>query len=63
MEEKTLKVADPILEYMNREQLEKSIAKTRKQMQEAAKNLDFVAAAHFRDEMLRMEELLRDKEA
>lgn len=32
-------------------------------MQEAAKNLDFVAAAHFRDEMLRMEELLRDKEA
>ncbi len=63
VEEKTLKVADPILEYMNREQLEKSIAKTRKQMQEAAKNLDFVAAAHFRDEMLRMEELLQDKEA
>ena len=63
VEEKQLKVADPILEYMSREQLEKSIAKTRKQMQEAAKNLDFVAAAQFRDEMLRMEELLQSKQA
>lgn len=54
--------ADPIVEYMTREQLEKSIERTRRQMQEAAKKLDFVAAAQFRDEMLRMEEMLRTKE-
>lgn len=54
--------ADPIVEYMTREQLQKSIERTRKQMQEAAKKLDFMAAAQFRDEMLRMEEMLKTKE-
>ena len=53
--------ADPIMEYMTRDQLEKSIARTRKLMQEAAKKLDFIEAAQYRDEMLRMEELLKDK--
>lgn len=60
--EKPTLAADPIVEYMTREQLEKSIERTRRQMQEAAKKLDFVAAAQFRDEMLRMEEMLRTKE-
>ena len=53
--------ADPVMEYMTREQLEKSIERTRKLMQEAAKKLEFIEAAQYRDEMIRMEELLKDK--
>ena len=59
-EERTV-AADPIMEYMTRDQLEKSIARTRKLMQEAAKKLDFIEAAQYRDEMLRMENLLKNK--
>ena len=47
---------------MTRDQLEKSIGRTRKLMQEAAKKLDFVQAAQYRDEMLRMEEMLKTKD-
>lgn len=53
--------ADPIIEYMTREQLERSIERSRKLMQEAAKRLDFIEAAQHRDEMLRMEEFLKGK--
>ncbi len=53
--------ADPIVEYMSRPQLEKSIARTRKLMQEAARRLDFIEAAQYRDEVLRLEELLKGK--
>ena len=53
--------ADPIVAYMNREQLEKSIAATRKLMQAAAKQLDFMQAAQYRDELLKMEALLESK--
>ena len=53
--------ADPIIEYMTREQLERSIERSRKLMQEAAKRLDFIEAAQHRDEMLRMEEILKGK--
>ncbi len=53
--------ADPIVEYMSREQLEKSIEKTRKQMQEAAKKLEFIEAAQYRDELLHLEEILKNK--
>ena len=53
--------ADPIVEYMSRSQLEKSIARTRKLMQEAAKQLNFAEAAQYRDEMFRLEELLKTK--
>ena len=53
--------ADPIMQYMNREQLEKSITRTRKLMQEAARKLDFIEAAQWRDEVLRLEELLKTK--
>ncbi len=54
--------ADPIMEYMTSEQLGKSIERTRKLMQEAAKKMDFIQAAQYRDEMLRMEEMLKTKE-
>lgn len=60
-EEKSI-AADPIVEYMSRGQLEKSIERTRKLMQEAAKKLNFIEAAQYRDEMLRMEEMLKNKE-
>ncbi|MBO5381907.1 MAG: excinuclease ABC subunit UvrB [Bacteroides sp.] len=55
--------ADPIVKLMTREQLEKSIARTRKLMQEAAKKLEFIEAAQYRDEVLRLEELLKKKQA
>lgn len=59
--EERMAVADPIMEYMTRDQLEKSIERSRKLMQEAAKKLDFIEAAQYRDEMLRMEEMLKGK--
>ena len=55
--------ADPILEYMSQEQLEKSIANTERLMREAAKNLDFLQAAQYRDELLRLQEMLQAKGA
>lgn len=61
-EEHVAVAADPIMEYMTREQLGKSIERTRKLMQEAAKKMDFIQAAQYRDEMQRMEEMLKTKE-
>ena len=54
-------VADPVMQYMNRTQLEKAIERTRKQMTEAAKKLDFIEAAQFRDELVKLEDLLKTK--
>ena len=54
--------ADPIVEQMSPEQLKKTIEHTRRQMQEAAKRLDFMEAAQYRDELLRLEALLENKE-
>lgn len=53
--------ADPIISYMSKTQLEKSIERTRKLMTEAAKRLDFIEAAQYRDELLKMEEILKEK--
>ncbi len=53
--------ADPVISYMTKEQLSKSIERTRKLMQEAAKKLEFIAAAEYRDELLRLEDLLKEK--
>ena len=54
-------VAEPTLELMTPEQLRKAIDSIRRQMQEAARKLDFVEAAHLRDEMLRMMAALDEK--
>ena len=54
-------VADPIVQYMSKPQLEKSIERTRKLMTEAAKKLDFIEAAQYRDELLKLEEILKGK--
>ncbi|MFV0391160.1 MAG: excinuclease ABC subunit UvrB [Paludibacteraceae bacterium] len=53
--------ADPVVQYMSKPALEKAIAKARKSMQEAAKKLEFIEAAQYRDEMMRLEELLKGK--
>lgn len=53
--------ADPIVQYMSKEQLQKSMERTRKLMQEAAKKLNFIEAAQYRDELLRLEDMLKDK--
>ena len=53
--------ADPVVEYMSRPQLEKSIERTRKLMQDAAKKLEFIQTAQYRDELLKLEDLLKEK--
>ncbi len=53
--------ADPILEYMSREQLEKSIENTTVMMKEAAKRMDFIQAAQYRDEIIRLKDLLETR--
>lgn len=55
------RAAAPVVEYMTPEQLQKSIDRTRKLMQEAAKKLDFIQAAQYRDELLKLEDLLKEK--
>ena len=53
--------ADPIIERMTRPQLEKSIAQTTRLMKEAAKKLDFLQAAQYRDEIVRLQKELELK--
>ena len=55
------KAADPIEERMTRPQLEKLIAETTRRMKEAAKQLDFLQAAQYRDEIIRMQKELELK--
>ena len=54
--------ADPVVQYMSRPALEKAIAKTKKAMQDAAKKLDFLDAAQLRDELIKLEDLLKTKQ-
>lgn len=60
--EKDAIAADPIIKRMNKEQLKKSIANTTALMKAAAKNLDFLQAAQYRDEILHLQSLL-DKQS
>ena len=53
--------ADPIISKMNSEQLKRAIEHTRQEMLAASKRLDFVLAAQYRDEMLKLQELLDSK--
>lgn len=53
--------ADPVTQYMNREQLQKVIAQTRKAMNKASKELDFLEAARLRDELFELERILKEK--
>ena len=53
--------ADPVIQYMSVEGLEKTIEKTKKQMKAAAKELDFIEAARLRDEMFALQNLLSER--
>ena len=53
--------ADPIVKRMTRKQLEKSIADTTEMMKEAARQLDFLQAAQYRDEIVRLQSLLDEE--
>jgi len=52
--------ADPILQYANRDQIEKMILEVEKKMKEAAKDLDFMTAAQYRDEMTALKRKLKE---
>jgi len=53
--------ADPIVKYMDKNAIKKAIANTKKQMEKAAKKLDFIEASRLRDEMFELEKLLKNK--
>lgn len=53
--------ADPIIMRMSRQQLQKSIEATTERMKQAAKDLDFIQAAQYRDEIVRLQQQLDDK--
>lgn len=50
--------ADPVIQYMSKPQLEKAIKQTKSKMERAAKELDFITAAQYRDEMQALEKRL-----
>ena len=54
----TTMVADPIVTKMNEQQLRKSILDMTERMKEAARNMDFLQAAQYRDEVIRLQDLL-----
>ena len=53
--------ADPVVAYMDRDQLEKLISTTESKMRKAAKELDFISAAQFRDELFALKKKLKEK--
>ncbi|MDQ3140770.1 MAG: excinuclease ABC subunit UvrB [Bacteroidota bacterium] len=53
--------ADPVVSFMNRSQLEKLFTDTESKMKAAAKDLDFISAARFRDEMIEIKKKLQEK--
>lgn len=55
--------ADPVIPYMNRDELQRSITRLRTQMLEAAKEMEFIEAARLRDEIIKMEQRLESMPA
>jgi excinuclease ABC subunit B len=53
--------ADPIVQYMSKDALQKAIADTKAKMEKVASELNFIEAARYRDEMLALQELLKTK--
>lgn len=50
--------ADPVIQYMSKNQIQKAIEKSKKEMEKAVKDLDFISAAKYRDEIMEYEKLL-----
>jgi excinuclease ABC subunit B len=62
IEKETIDIAaDPVIQYMSKEKLQKLIAKTRKSMEAAVKELDFLEAARLRDELASLQSFLESK--
>jgi excinuclease ABC subunit B len=61
IEEEVNMAADPIMQYMSKAQLKKSIEQTRKLMQSASRKFEYIEAAQYRDELFKLEELLNKK--
>lgn len=59
MNEQVNIAADPVVQYMNKEQLQKLLEETQRKMKKAAKDEDFIEAARLRDEMLELGKLLK----
>lgn len=57
----TTMAADPVVQYMTKPQMEKTIERTRKLMHEAAKKLEFIEAAQYRDELLKLEDMMKER--
>lgn len=55
--------ADPVVQYMKADELKKTIERTRKSMEKAVKELDFIEAARLRDEMFEFQRLLNEKKS
>jgi len=53
--------ADPVIQYMSKEQLQKTVTETRRKMEKSAKELDFIQAAKYRDELYALEKELSNK--
>ncbi len=56
--EQTSLAADPVMAYMTKPEIEKQIKRTQKNMEKAAKELDFIIAAKFRDELAELKKML-----
>jgi excinuclease ABC subunit B len=62
VEPETIDVAaDPVIRYMDKNALQKTIDKTRKAMEAASRQLDFIEAARLRDEMYLLDKLIKEK--
>ncbi len=59
--EQTDAAADPVVKYMNKDQLKKAIKTSKKEMEKAVKELDFIAAAKYRDEIQAYEKILSEQ--
>jgi len=59
--EETTLAADPVVQYMDKAGLDKMIKDTQKKMEKAAKDLDFIEAARFRDEWQELQKLRDEK--
>ncbi len=59
--ENTSVAADPVVQYMDKDQLSKMIIQTQKKMEKAARDLDFIQAAQFRDELAELKKMVEQK--
>lgn len=59
--QETSMAADPVIQYMSKDDLDKAMEATRKKMNRAAKDLDFMEAARLRDELFAMQKLAQEK--